>query len=148
MQGAHFVAPFADPNARLLAFLVGAVLLVLGKRLFWLFVGLVGFFTVYRLSLETLHVHPPGVRLFLACAAGLFGVLLAIFVQRLAVGLAGFLVGAWFAAGLLGLDLAHASTTRPGLALVVLAAGVLAAFLALRLFDFALIALSALAGPA
>src|SRR5215467_8179107 len=108
MQGAHLIAPFADPNARLLAFLVGAVLLVLGRRLFWLFVGIVGFVTVYRLSLEALHVHPFAVRLALALVAGLFGVLLAVFVQRLAVGLAGFLVGAWFAAGLLGLDLAHA----------------------------------------
>src|SRR5262249_36985651 len=99
-----------------------------------------------RLSLETLHVHPFGVRLFLALAAGLFGVLLAIFVQRVAVGLAGFLVGAWLAAGLLGLDPAHAPAL-PGPALVVvLGAGVRAAFLALRLFDFALIALSALAG--
>jgi hypothetical protein len=86
------------------------------------------------------------VRLFLACAAGLFGMLLAIFVQRLAVGLAGFVVGAWFAAGLLGLDLAHAMATRPGPALLVLLAGILAAVLAVRLFDFALIALSALAG--
>ncbi|HZF12800.1 MAG TPA: hypothetical protein VFE33_28770 [Thermoanaerobaculia bacterium] len=146
MQGAHLVAPFADPNARLLAFLVGAVLLVLGKRLFWLFVGIVGFLTVYRLSLETLHVHPFGVRLFLAGVAGLFGVLLALFVQRLAVGLAGFLVGAWFTASLLGLDPAHAMAVRGPVLLVVLAAGILAAFLALRLFDFALIALSALAG--
>src|SRR5262249_38897587 len=128
MHGAHWIAPFADPNARLLAFLVGAVLLVLGRRLFWLFVGLVGFFTVYRLSLETLHVHPFGVRLFLALAAGLFGVLLAIFVQRVAVGLAGFLVGAWLAAGLLGLDPAHALALHGPALVVVLVAGVLAAF--------------------
>src|SRR3954469_15488706 len=146
MQATHLVVPLTDPNARLLAFAVGAVLLVLGQRLFWLFVGIVGFLSVYQLSLATLHVHPLGVRLFLAFAAGLFGMLLAIFVQRLAVGLAGFLVGAWFAAGLLGLDLAHATAVRPGTALVVLLAGILAAVLAARLFDFALIALSALAG--
>lgn len=146
MQGAHLIAPFADPNARLLAFLVGAVLLVFGKRLFWLFVGIVGFVTVYQLSLQALHVQRFGVRFFLACLAGLFGMLLAIFVQRVAVGLAGFLVGAWFAASLLGLDPAHALAVRGPAFLVVLGGGVLAAFLALRLFDFALIALSALAG--
>ncbi|MEA2693227.1 MAG: hypothetical protein QOJ16_2614, partial [Acidobacteriota bacterium] len=55
-----------DPNARLLALAAGAILLVLGRRLFWLFVGIVGFFTVYQLSLDSLHIHPPGVRLFLA----------------------------------------------------------------------------------
>jgi hypothetical protein len=140
---------FADPNARLLAFAAGVTLLVLGRRLFWLFVGIVGFFTVYQLSLDALHLHPLGLRLFLASMAGLFGVLLAIFVQRVAVGIAGFLVGTWLAAGFLGLDVthaAHALSARPGVAILVLVAGILAAVLALRLFDLALIALSSLAG--
>jgi hypothetical protein len=149
----------SDPNARLLALAAGVTLLVLGRRLFWLFVGIVGFFTVYQLSLDSLHIHPPGVRLFLALVAGLFGVLLAIFVQRVAVGIAGFLVGAWLAAGFLGIHVAdvglqahgvHAVSTSPGahpwVLAVVLLAGILAAVLALRLFDFALIALSSLAG--
>jgi hypothetical protein len=149
----HFIH-FADPDARLLACVVGAVLLVLGRRLFWLFVGIVGFLTVYHLSLEALHVRPFGLRLFLALLAGLFGVLLAIFVQRVAVALAGFLVGVWLAAGFLGLDLApllpiHAGAGHgvgPGVVILVLLAGILAAVLALRLFDVALIVLSALAG--
>src|SRR5436309_7659368 len=36
------------PETPLLALLAGLVLLVAGRRLFWLFVGLVGFITVYR----------------------------------------------------------------------------------------------------
>jgi hypothetical protein len=143
MPHAHWIA---DPNARLLALAAGAALLVLGRRLFWLFVGIVGFFTVYQLSLEALHIHPVGMRLFLAAVAGLFGMLLAIFVQRVAVALSGFAVGAWLAAGFLGLDLAHLSAVRPGVALLLLVAGILAAILALRLFDFALIAFSSLLG--
>jgi hypothetical protein len=76
-----------------------------------------------------------------------------------AVGIAGFLVGAWLAAGFLGIHVAgiglqahgtHAVSTSPGahpwVLAVVLLAGILAAVLALRLFDFALIALSSLAG--
>jgi Domain of unknown function (DUF4203) len=136
----------ADPSARLVAFLLGVVLLVLGRRLFWLFVGLVGFFTVYRASLDSLHLHPSGLRLALALAAGLFGVLLAIFVQRVAVAVAGFLVGGALAASFLGFDLGHALTAPPWVAVIVLVVGIVAAFLALRLFDLALIVLSALVG--
>ncbi|HEV7517064.1 MAG TPA: hypothetical protein VGR07_12255 [Thermoanaerobaculia bacterium] len=152
MPGTHLAASLTDPNARLLALALGVTLLVLGRRLFWLFVGIVGFFTVYQLSLDSLHLHPPGLRLFLALVAGLFGVLLAIFVQRVAVGIAGFLVGAWLAAGFLGIDVglrahgAHALSASPGRLVVVLLAGIVAAVLALRLFDMALIALSSLAG--
>lgn len=146
MQGTHLATALADPNARLLALATGVVLLVLGRRLFWLFVGLVGFFTVYQISLESLHLHPLGLRLFLAGIAGLFGVLLALFVQKVAVGISGFLVGCWLAAGFLGVDLAHAAALRPGMAVVILVAGILAALLALRLFDLALIVLSSLAG--
>jgi hypothetical protein len=152
MQGAHFTTPFLDPGSRALAFAVGIFLLVLGRRLFWLFVGMVGFFTVYQLSLESLHVVSPELRLFLSCLAGLFGVLLAIFVQKVAVGIAGFLVGAWLAAGFLGIAVAHgpqALSAHPGspwTIFLVLLAGIVAAFLALRLFSLALIVLSALAG--
>jgi hypothetical protein len=152
MQGIHFATPFLDPGSRALAFAAGIVLLVLGRRLFWLFVGIVGFFTVYQLSFESLHVTSPEVRLFLSCLAGLFGVLLAIFVQKMAVGVAGFLVGAWLAADFLGLAVAHgphalsASPWSPWTIFLVLLAGILVAILALRLFSFALIVLSSLAG--
>ena len=136
-------------NVRLLTFVVGALLLAFGRRLFWLFLGAVGFFTVYQVSLAALHIHPLGVRLFLACLAGLFGVLLALFVQRVAVALAGFTVGVWLGAMLLGLDLASlASLTaiRPVEALVILVAGALGAILGLRLFELALVACSSLVG--
>jgi hypothetical protein len=159
MQSAHLATPFLDPGSRALAFAVGIFLLVLGRRLYWLFVGMVGFFTVYQLSLDSLHVASPELRLFLSCLAGLFGVLLALFVQKAAVGIAGFLVGAWLAAGFLGLAVGslgiggiaaaegpHALGASPGAIFLVLLAGIVAAFLALRLFSLALIVLSALAG--
>jgi hypothetical protein len=149
MHGVPLAIPLLEPGSRALAFAAGIVLLLLGRRLFWLFVGIVGFFTVYQLSLDSLHVASPEVRLFLSCLAGLFGILLAIFVQKVAIGVAGFLVGAWMAAGFLGLSVAngpHALQASPGTMALVLLAGILAAILALRLFSLALIVLSALAG--
>jgi len=149
MQGVHLAAPLADLEIRLPAIAIGVVLLLLGRRLFWLCVGIVGFLTVYQLSLESFHVESSGQRLAFACLAGLFGVLLAIFVQKIAVGFAGFLMGIWAAGSFLGLDVSHGAnvlSARPAVVVAFLLAGLLAAVLAVRLFGIALVALSSLAG--
>jgi hypothetical protein len=122
------------PQTPFLVLLAGIVLLVAGRRLFWLFVGLVGFFTVYR------WLEPQWL---LAVLAGLVGIVLAIFLQRVAIAMAGFFAGGWFAVQLLGLPMAH--PRGPDL-LVFVIAGVIAAVLAVALFDLALVVLSSLAG--
>ena len=122
------------PETPLLALLAGLVLLVAGRRLFWLFVGLVGFITVYR------WFEPHWL---LALLAGLVGIVLAIFLQRLAIAVAGFFAGGWFAVQFFGLHMAHPQA-RDLLLFVV--AGVIAAILAVALFDLALVILSSLAG--
>lgn len=127
------------PETPILALIAGVALLIAGRRLFWLFVGLVGFFTVYR----WFEPHAGSGRWVIAILAGLLGIVLAIFLQRLAVAVAGFLVGGWFVAGLLGVQLASA---RGGNLLLILIAGVVAAVLAVWLFDVALVVLSSLAG--
>jgi hypothetical protein len=130
------------PETPLLALLAGIVLLVAGRRLFWLFVGLVGFFAVYR-WFAPYRLGPASGRWLLAILAGVVGILLAIFLQRVAIALAGFFAGGSFAVQLLGLHLGQA---RGGALLVFLIAGVLAAILAVALFDLALVVLSSLAG--
>jgi hypothetical protein len=130
------------PETPILILLAGLVLLLAGRRLFWLFVGLVGFFTVYR-WFEPYHGAPPSGRWLLAILAGLVGIVLAIFLQRVAIALAGFFAGGWFAVQLLGLHMAH---PRPFDLLAFAVAGVLAAILTMALFDLALTILSSLAG--
>jgi hypothetical protein len=121
--------------------LAGVALLLAGRRLFWLFVGLVGFFTVYQWFEP--YGAAPNVRLLVAVLAGVAGIFLAIFLQRVAVALAGFFVGGWFVAQLVGLHMAHPR----GMDLMIFAvAGILAAILAVKVFDFALVLLSSLAG--
>jgi len=130
------------PEAPILALVAGVALLMAGRRLFWLFVGLVGFFTVYR-WIEPYHGTPASGRWALAVLGGLLGIVLAIFLQRVAIALAGFFAGGWFATQFLGLHMAHPRGTD----LVVFAvAGVIAAILAMALFSLALIILSSLAG--
>jgi hypothetical protein len=135
----------------LLALLAGAALLLAGRRLFWLFVGIVGFFAGLRLSLQILGPGSQGSRWIVALVAGLLGIVLALALQRAAVALAGFFVGAYAAALLLGINLSRVwahSGAHGGSAdlLLCLLAGVIAAVLALWVFEGALIALSSFVG--
>ena len=131
------------PETPILALIAGLLLLIAGRRLFWLFVGLVGFFTVYRWFAPDPAAPAPSGRWPVAILAGLLGIVLAIFLQRLAVAVAGFFVGGWFIAGILGVHLASA---RGGELLLVVFGAVIAAVLAIWLFDLALVILSSAAG--
>ena len=130
---------------------VAAALLMLGRRLYWLFVGGVGFFVTEYLAtqhLETLEEWLPlplPLPLVLAVVAGLAGALFAIFLQKLAITIAGFTSAAFFAylvAENIGLG-----TKNPQAAFVAaLLVGVLGAIFSRTLFDWALILLSSLTG--
>lgn len=138
----HMV-PWAATATPIAALLVGVVLLLFGRRLFWLFVAVVGFMAGWYLALGSWRQSPTGGRLLLALCAGLLGLLLAVVAQKVAVALAGFFIGSYLLADLLGW---HLQALRPGQHLLLLAGGVVAAVLAVMLFDFALIVYSAIAG--
>lgn len=132
-----------DAPAGLLGLVAGALLLLAGRRLFWLFVGLVGFFAGLRFAPAFLSGQPDWMQWLVAALFGLGGLFLAIVLQRLAVALAGFLVGGFFAADLFGIDFPPAGLTE---LLVFLVGGIIAAALALWLFEGTLIFLSSLVG--
>jgi hypothetical protein len=138
----HSFTAWTGTVTPVVALLAGVVLLFFGRRLFWLFVAVIGFMAGWHLALGSLR-QATGGRLLLALFAGLLGLVLALLVQKLAVALAGFFVGAYLVAGLLGWQLSALSS---GQQLVLLLVGVVAAILALLLFDFALILYSAIAG--
>lgn len=129
----------------LIRIVVGILLLALGRKLFWLFVGAVGFAVGFSIANQVFQVRPEWVALLVALGVGLVGALLAVFVERLAIALAGFLAAAYFVTALLGL-LGIASGLFYWLA--ALAVGVVGAVLASVLFDWSLIVLSSLAGSA
>lgn len=126
-----------------LTLVAGALLLLAGRRLFWLFVGLVGFFAGLRLASAFLPPDPEWLQWTVAALFGIGGMFLALVIQKLAVVLAGFFVGGFFAADLLGVDF---TPFEAGDALIFVVGGVLAALLAVVLFQAALILLSSLAG--
>ena len=127
----------------LLRILAGIALLIMGRRLFWLFVGLIGFISGIDIAIYFLPGQPEWIIFSIALAAGVLGALLALFFQWLAIGLAGFLTGGYTVASLL-----HLLGWGPsGIDwFFFLVGGILGTLLIIVLFDWALIILSSLAG--
>jgi hypothetical protein len=122
---------------------VGIALLTLGRKLFWLFVGVAGFVFGFGLATQFLRGQPDWIVLVIALVAGLVGVLFALFLQRLAVGVAGFIAGGYILINLLN-ALGWQTGGVSWLPFVI--GGIIGAVLVLILFDWALIILSSLTG--
>jgi hypothetical protein len=122
--------------------LVGAAILLLGRKLFWLFVAAIGFGLGAEIAPRIVHQPAPLVTLVIAVGLGFLGALLAILVQKFAVAAAGFLAGGWLALGLYTFFAGHV----PSVAIVFLVGGILGAILLVFLFDWVLILFSSLLG--
>lgn len=122
---------------------LGVVTLLTGRKLFWLFVGVIGFVVGIGLATQLFSGESEIALLAIALVAGIVGALLAVFLQRLAVGAAGFLAGGYIALSLL--DLLGLKLALPGW-IPFLIGGVLGAVLLAAMFDWALIILSSLVG--
>lgn len=133
------------PGGRLVTLAFGAILLLAGRRIFWLVVGVVGFFFGFDLASRVLGLSPEGLGLVVGVFAGILGVVFALFLQKFAIGLAGFLIGGYLTLTLLQADFASLSATDLG---AFVLGGVVCAFLAVWLFELALILLSSVAGAA
>jgi hypothetical protein len=128
----------------LLRVLIGLALLLLGRKLFWFFVGAIGFIVAMELTLRLFPESASLVAIVAGLVAGVIGALLAIFVQHVAVGLAGLLAGGAIILNLVDL-FGLGDTMLLTWALVVVGA-IVGLALALALLDWALIVLSSLAG--
>lgn len=119
----------------------GGLLLVAGRRLFWVLLAAAGFAAGVLFALELLKGQSPWLVLALGLLTGLLAAGIAVFLPRAAAVLGGF-----FAGGYAGLELAaHLHLSAPPW-LPFLAAGLVAAMLALWLLDWALIAISSVLG--
>jgi hypothetical protein len=123
--------------------LVGVVLLLFGRRLYWLFVAGIGFLTGLALAPGLFPGQPEWLILLAALVAAIVGAVIALVAQKITIGLIGFVAG-----GGVGLALLR----KMGLVgegtgwVAYLIAGVVGLVLILILFDWALILLSSLAG--
>ena len=122
--------------------LVGAAILLLGRKLFWLFVAAIGFALGAEIAPRIIHQPAPLVTFAIAVGLGFLGALLAVLLQKLAIAASGFLAGGWFAIGLYGYFAGHAKNVE----IVFLVGGILGAILLLALFDRVLIFFSSVVG--
>ncbi|HNR52164.1 MAG: hypothetical protein BWZ01_00744 [Deltaproteobacteria bacterium ADurb.BinA179] len=123
--------------------LTGICLVMLGRRLYWLFVGLLGFLYALLIVPQFLHGQPGWVVVAAALGAGTLGGILAVFFQRLVIGFAGFFAGGYLAFSLL--TLFHLASGR--IVLIISAiVGALCAVLFAVFFDWSLIITSSLIG--
>jgi hypothetical protein len=116
--------------------------LLMGRRLFWLFVGLIGFITGVHLASRFFPGQPEWMIVAIALMAAILGVLIALFLQWLAVGLAGFLAGAYIVVSLL--HVMGWGTQMDWLLFFI--GGILGTLLTIFLFDWALMIPSSLVG--
>lgn len=128
----------------LVSILLGAVILFYGRRVFWLCVAAIGFAAGVELAPHLMHEPTPLLQLTIALVLGFIGALLATFLQKIAIAVAGFVAGGKLAVALSG---AFAISTGGGAYwLIFLIGGVIGSILLLSLFDWALIFLSAVVG--
>jgi hypothetical protein len=122
---------------------IGVIILFFGRRLFWLCVAAIGFAAGVELAPHLLHEPTPLLALSIALVLGFIGALLAIFLQKIAIGVAGFLAGGKLAGAIAG---AFFVQYAQNYLLVFIVGGIIGALLLLMLFDWALIFLSAALG--
>ncbi len=127
----------------LISVLLGAALLFAGRRLIWLFVGALGFIFGMQLASLLPQLSETTV-LIVGLIFGVVFALLAVFLQKLAIGIAGFLAGGFI------LTTFFARLGVEGLSnwVVYLIGGAIGIVMVLLLFDWALIIFSSLAGAA
>ena len=122
---------------------IGILLLVGGRKFFWCFVGAIGFITGFTFADQILAIGSLVITLIAGIILGIIGTVIAVFMQRFAIFVAGFLAGSY---------IAYIIVTSLGLIpqgvfwIAYIAGGIVGAMLLFFLFDWALIALSSVAG--
>jgi len=120
--------------------ILGTILLTLGRRLFWVFIGCVGFVAGLQMAQLYFAFQPFWVIWAVALLFGLAGALLALFFQTLAIILGGYAAGSTITAYLMVLA---GFTVTP---VITIIGGIMGAILLYVLFDWAIIGLSSLVG--
>ena len=120
---------------------LGLILLVFGRKLFWLFVGIAGFLVGMEFTRVVLAEQPQWLLLLVALGAGLLGAILAMFVERIAFALSCFYAGSYLA-----LIVAKSLGAQGNSMVLFVIGGVLGAVVAVLIMDWAIIVLSSLVG--
>lgn len=141
----QFLARFTATD--LLAVGIGFALLAFGRRLYWLALGGTGFFAGLWLASHVFEVGSTGLELGLGFLLGVLGAVLAVVAQKIAIGIAGFVMGGLASLWIVSLfDPVILREPSPWLLLAGLIGAAVGIAFASTLFEAALIAFSSLVG--
>ena len=119
--------------------ILGLLLLVAGKRLFWLSVGILGFLVGIDFATGLLGPNDVLISILAAISFGILGAVLAVSFQWITILLVGFLGGGYFL-----LNIASAPAEVGGWLFMI--GGVIGLVVMLLAFDWALIVMTSLIG--
>lgn len=125
-------------------FLFGIILLLAGRKFFWVFVGIVGFVMGMEYAAPFFQEPAPWLGLLMSLAIGIVGAVVAIFAQWAVITMAGFAGGGY----LLVLIARYFSAAPEVFWGVFFTGGLIGAVVMIFAFDFALIFLSSFLGAA
>jgi hypothetical protein len=122
--------------------LIGIAILFFGRRLFWLCVAAVGF--AVGVEVAPLLVNEASLlALLIALVFGLLGALLALFLQKVAIAVLGFLAGGKLATSIAAAFFVHYAHYPT---IIFVGGGIVGAILLLAVFGWALIVVSSFIG--
>ena len=123
--------------------LIGVVVLFFGRKLFWLCVAAIGFAAGVELAPRLVQEPSVLLSLTIALLLGIIGALLALFLQKIAIAVLGFLAGGKLAGAIAAAFFVHYAQHST---IIFVIGGIIGAILLLALFDWALIVVSSLIG--
>ena len=123
--------------------LIGVVVLFFGRKLFWLCVAAIGFAAGVELAPRLVQEPSVLLSLTIALLLGIIGALLALFLQKIAIAVLGFLAGGKLAGAIAAAFFVHYAQHST---IIFVIGGIIGAILLLVLFDWALIVVSAFIG--
>src|SRR5215472_8073590 len=135
--------PSMHSSVTIVGLLMGIVILFLGRKLFWLCVAAVGFAVGVEIAPHLVNEPSSLLALVVALVFGVLGALLALFLQKVAIAVLGFIAGGKLASAIAAaffVHYAHYST------IIFVAGGIIGAILLLAVFDWALIVVSSFIG--
>jgi len=130
-------------SATIVGVIIGVVILFFGRKLFWLCVAAVGFAVGLQIAPLLVNDSSSLLALLIALIFGVLGALLALFLQKVAIAVLGFLAGGKLATAIAAaffVQYAQYST------IIFVIGGIIGAILLLALFGWALIVVSSFIG--
>ncbi|HEY3659671.1 MAG TPA: DUF4203 domain-containing protein [Candidatus Udaeobacter sp.] len=130
-------------SATIIGVIIGVLVLFFGRKLFWLCVAAVGFAVGIQIAPMLVNEASSLLALIIAVVFGVLGALLALFIQKVAIAVLGFLAGGKLATAIAAaffVQYAQYST------IIFIIGGIIGAILLLAVFGWALIVVSSFIG--